>query len=164
MARLFLVSYAPLSLMFAARLAPHWVALAFSLLAGWGTMEAWVLGRRARSGSSFDAHITKIEDQSSAVAGYLATYLLPFLGTLPERSGDWIAFVIYFCVAFLVFARSDLALINPTLYLFGWRVQRAETNSRSFILLSRRWVDDGDHLRVRRIMGDVLIEARIVAP
>lgn len=158
MVRLFAVSYAPLSLIFAVRLAPDWYWTApFVALAAWGVLDAWLLSRWPRSGGSYVTKIDDVQDQSSAVSGYLATYLLPFLGNLPTRAGDVIAYVIYFSVAFTIFARSDLALINPTLYLLGWRVQRVETTGKAYLLLTRESVNEGDRITVHRFMGDVLI-------
>jgi hypothetical protein len=162
--RLFIASYAPLSLMFAVRLIPNWYWTAtFTLLAGWGVLDAWMLGRWPRAGGAFKAKITEVEDQSAAVSGYLATYLLPFLGNLPEKPGDAIAYAIYFVVAFMVFARSDLALINPTLYLLRWRVQRVEYDGRAYLLLSRQPVNKGDWIMAYRHLGDVLVMTRSVA-
>jgi membrane protein implicated in regulation of membrane protease activity len=164
MIRLFVVSYAPLSLIFAVRLAPNWYWTAgFSVLAGWGVLDAWLLGRWPRSGGSYTAKIDDVQDQSTAVSGYLATYLLPFLGNLPAKPGDVIAYVIYFLVAFAIFARSDLALINPTLYLLRWRVHRVETEGKAFLLLTREPVNEGDRVTVHRFMGDVLIKSRDMA-
>jgi hypothetical protein len=164
MVRLFIVSYAPLWVMFAVRLAPNWYWIsAFAVLAVWGLLEAWMLGRRPLSGAAYRTEISKVQDQSTAVSGYLATYLLPFLGNLPAKPGDAIAYAIYFFVAFVVFARSDLALINPTLYLLRWRVQRVEADGKAYLLLSRQPVSEGDWITVHRFMGDVLVMTRSVA-
>lgn len=160
MIRLFVVSYAPLSLIFAVRLAPNWYwTIGFAVLAGWGLLDAWLLSRWPRSGASYTTKIDNVQDQSAAVSGYLATYLLPFLGNLPAKAGDAIAYVIYFFVAFAVFARSDLALINPTLYLLRWQVQRVETDGKAYLLLTRDAVNEGDRITVHRFMGDVLVRA-----
>ena len=51
--------------------------------------------------------------------------MLPLIGVTASGLGDWLSYVVYFAVAFLIFIRSDLALVNPTLYLYGWRVYGA---------------------------------------
>jgi hypothetical protein len=53
------------------------------------------------------------------VAAYIATYLLPFIGFEVTGWRGLAALAIYFVVLFVVFMRSDLALVNPTLYLTG---------------------------------------------
>ncbi len=67
--------------------------------------------------------VTDPRDQGSAAATYLATYLLPLLN--PE-GGGWrltAAYAIYLLTLYVVFVRSDnLLVINPTLYVFGFRV------------------------------------------
>lgn len=155
--RLFFVSYAPLSAIYAARLSPHWLwTVGFGGLAAWGVLDGWLLVNSAKDRPRYKTRITRVEDQGGAVAGYLATYLLPFLGTLPSGLGDAVAHVIYFGIAFVVFTRSDLALINPTLYLLGWTVHRVTADERPVLLLTRRGVRTGD-VEVQRLLGDVLI-------
>lgn len=151
------MSYAPLSAIYAARLSAHWPCMvAFGGLAGWGILDGWLLVRSSKGRPRYKAQITRVEDQGSAVAGYLATYLLPFLGSLPSGTGDAVAYVIYFAIAFVIFTKSDLALINPTLYVLGWTVHRVTADGRSGLLLSRHEVRIGD-VEVQRLLGDVLV-------
>ncbi len=62
-------------------------------------------------------------EQGAAVAGYLTSYLLPLLSI---GSGGWrvtAAYAVYIGVLYLVYVRTEsLVLINPTLYLFGYRI------------------------------------------
>src|SRR5262249_27312834 len=75
--------------------------------------------------------VTDPRDQGGAVAGYLATYLLPLVDT---GGGGWrvtTAYVIYFVTLYLVFIRSDtLVLINPTLYVLNFRIYDVELATR----------------------------------
>lgn len=66
--------------------------------------------------------IKTISDEGGQVAGYLATYLLPFL-VLPSPSPtDLVAYALFLIIAGVVTVRSNLTFINPTLYLFGYRL------------------------------------------
>jgi hypothetical protein len=131
--RLFFVSYAPLWLMVALRALPKgldlrplpWTSIAFGLLFAWSVLDGIRLVGGSRRLGSITRSFVEIEDQGGAVGAYLATYLLPFLGVTPTRLGDWLAYGVYFIVAVVIFVRTDLALVNPTLYLLGWRVVAA---------------------------------------
>jgi hypothetical protein len=68
---------------------------------------------------------SEIRDEGPAVAGYLATYLVPLLAEAPTRPGLWLAYGLYLGMAVILFVRTDLALVNPTLYLLRWRVVSA---------------------------------------
>jgi hypothetical protein len=82
--------------------------------------------------------VASIDDASGEVAGYLATYLLPFV-TVPSPSvDDLIGYCILAVVVTLIFIRSELARINPTLYLFGWRVVSINTGETVYYLVCRR--------------------------
>jgi hypothetical protein len=156
--RLFAVSYAPLAAIFAARFAPRWGwTIGFGLLGLWGVLDGWRLVRGVRARPGYRAAIERVEDQGNAVSGYLATYLLPFLGTLPNGVGDAVAYVIYFITALIIYAKSDLALINPTLYVLGWRVLKVTADGRPVLLVAKTDVRPGDRIDVRRFPGDVLV-------
>jgi hypothetical protein len=132
--RLFLVSYVPLWLMLAFRAAPssdwRWdsrtaAVIAFGVLAGYGFIDAVRLIRGSRKTSPQSLIFGEVDDQGGNAAGYLATYLLPFIGLVPQDWGDWSAYVLYFLVAMIVFIRTDLTFVNPTLYILGHRVVSA---------------------------------------
>lgn len=130
--RLFLSSYAPFFAILAARTAPGigdrdqplWpflVSLAFTAV-GFG--DGWWLIRAATRRSAIRVIPLHVEEQGAAVAGYMPTYLLPFIGLAPNTVGAWIGYGIYIVVIFVVFLGSDFALVNPTLYVLGYRVAR----------------------------------------
>jgi hypothetical protein len=77
----------------------------------------------ARRAGSVRWTVSDPTDQGAAVAGYLASYLLPLLSI---QSGGWrvtATYAVYFGVLYLVYVRTEsLILINPTLYLFGYRI------------------------------------------
>jgi hypothetical protein len=157
-ARLFVVSYAPLAAIFAARAAPHWLwsgILAAVTIVGF--VDGFRLVRGTARKSSHFVTVETVEDQGNAVSGYLATYLLPFLGTMPSSIGDGVAYGFYFATAFVVYAKSNLALVNPTLYVLGWRIYRATLHGRSTLLVTRRLVRSGDSVTVTRLL-DIYVE------
>ena len=106
--------------------------------------------------------VSDTNEQSAAVAGYLATYLLPLLAV---GTGGWrltAAYSIYLLVLWVVYVRSDqLVLINPTLYLFRFRIYDAQVRVDSdpprmqrVLLLSRLQITDGARIRTKPLGGD----------
>ncbi|WP_436851560.1 hypothetical protein [Nocardiopsis dassonvillei] len=157
-ANLFLVSYTALSLIFAVRTWPNKFSfLAFALAGAWGIFSAWQMMRTARKRPKIRAKVEMMEDQGGAVAGYLATYLLPFLGGMPSKWNDWVAYAIYFIVAFVIFSKSNLGLINPTLYALGWRVYSAKIKGEKFILISPHELRGDATVSGSRLRGRVLV-------
>lgn len=151
---LFVVSYAPLSLMLALRSLPEswewggrpaWGAWVFGLLGAGGLLLGAAIVRGSQRKSGVRRHFATVRDEGGAVGGYLATYLLPLLAVTPANIGDWLAYGLYGVVAFVVFVRTDLALVNPTLYLFGWRVVSAApaNGSEAVVVICKR----PEHLR-----------------
>ena len=78
-----------------------------------------------------------MKDASGEVVGYLATYLFPFVTVPSPSAGDLIGYGILALVVLAIFLRSELVQINPTLYLFGWRVASITVNESDRYLVCR---------------------------
>ncbi len=155
--RLFLISYAPLAAILAVTHSerlwppqdhlPFWIA---ALIAGWGLADAYRLPRGLQAKSNRSVTLSDIHDEGAAVAAYIATYLLPFLGFEITEWRDGVAVGLYVLVLFVVFLQTDLGLVNPTLYLAGWKVLSGTWAARRvLILLPRRCsITDGTEINV----------------
>ena len=139
--RLFLVAFAPLALILAIqasydwrsceiRMYVFWLAAAWAV---WGFLDAWRLPRGALRKGSVQVRFYDIQDQSGAIAAYLATFLLPFVGFEFSTIQEVLGVLVFLLVVWAIFIQSDLAAINPTLYVFGFRVVRARVRSRAEI-------------------------------
>jgi hypothetical protein len=140
------------------------VAFAFCVMAA--VMVAVIL-YSARLVGRLHFSVVDVQDQGSAVAGYLATYLLPLLAL---GQGGWrliAAYAIYLITVYVVFVRSEnLVLVNPTLYLIGFRVFGAELdaadrrNRRRVILLTKDRLGKEAELAVR-VLGEDSYVAKV---
>lgn len=103
-----------------------WVTATLAVV---GFIDAWRLPRGALRKGSIKREFYDIQDPSGAIAAYLATYLLPFMSLEIGTVRDVISIGVFFLVVLAIFLNSDLAAINPTLYVLGWRVVRARVRS-----------------------------------
>lgn len=127
-----------------------------------GLMIVALLLYNARRVGAVRWTVSDPREQGAAVAGYLATYLLPLLA-IP--AGGWrvpAAYAIYLAVLYVVFVKSEsLVLINPTLYLFGYRIYDVETTvstqpptRRRVLLLTKLRIDSETEVSVLPLGGD----------
>ena len=107
-----------------------WLAASWAV---WGFIDARRLPRGALRKGSVQAEFYDIQDQSGAIAAYLATFLLPFVGFELSTIQEVLGMLVFFLVVWAIFIQSDLAAINPTLYVFGFRIVRASVRSRGEI-------------------------------
>ena len=98
-------------------------------------MDAYRLPRGALRKGHQRAYLEDVVDEGGQVAAYLATYLLPFLGYDLIGWRESLSLGLYFGVLLVVFLRSDLALVNPALYLTGWRVASANRGGTRVLVL-----------------------------
>jgi hypothetical protein len=160
--RLFGVSYAPLFGLLALRFdgTRLRLALAAAAIAFFADGVRIAVAVPKRVGAS-PFTVTVVSDRGDQVAGYLATYLLPFLVVPSPRGVDLVAYGIFLVIACVVTVRSNLTHVNPTLYLLGYRLvglTTAEGFSGSAIV--RQDLQVGNVLHATHLGHDVLVEAR----
>lgn len=153
--RLFLSSYSCLFAILAVRWADHWAAhpylvVAAAVLAAFGLGALHGLTSASAEDSSRDyIHIVTTSDAGADVAGYLASYLLPFVTTAFPGPWDLVSYSLFIAIVGLIYVRSDMVQINPTLYILHYRVARVTahtTNGPVFsgFVIAKRQLDPGD--------------------
>jgi hypothetical protein len=126
---LFLSSFSPLFLILALRFENPVLRLVSLVAAVVGLGSAWfILGaERGKGAGSFE--VKTIEDKGPEVAGYLASYLLPFVALDEPGAALAAGYLIFLVVAAMVYVQSDMVQINPVFYLLGRRVQKVTTSA-----------------------------------
>lgn len=161
-ARLFVSSYAALFLLLALRFDDRVLRLVTLSLGMIGLLDGvrLVLWQPRHVGKS-PYKIIEVRDHGSQVAGYLVTYLLPFLPVSDPSVSDVVAYALFLAIVGLIFVRSDMAEINPTLYLLGRRVLQVRTEEGwSGFAVVRDPLAPGDTLHAVRLDQGILVEVR----
>ena len=151
---LFLSSYAPLFVILAVRfqgtvlrgICAGLAAIGFAYLA----VVVWVVPRAVQQRVY---PVDAVQDASGQVAGYLATYIVPFVTVPSPSTADVIGYCIFAVVVLVIFMRSDLAQINPALYLLGRRVASITTGQRSYYVVCRRLPRPPTRIEAARVAG-----------
>ena len=123
---LFFSSYTPLFLLLVLRSIQHsrTVAIASAVSAALGLLGTFALLRAARSKGTADYKLLEVENRDSDVAAYAATYLLPFLVVFGGRWQDIASLAAFVVILGVIYVRSRLIYVNPTLALLGFRLWR----------------------------------------
>jgi hypothetical protein len=152
--QLLLSAYAPLFAILAIRFQGTTLKWVCGVLAGVGVAHLIVVLAIAPHLSAARPYpVADVDDVSGEVAGFLVAYLLPFV-TIPSPSVDDImGYIIFATVVAAIFIRSNLAQINPTLYLIGWRVASVQVNGCSRYLVCRRIPRAPTTIRCRSYAG-----------
>lgn len=168
---LFLSSYSPVLAIMALKSygisCPIFIfSLLFLTAAVVGIALFWMIAKRH---TPFKAKVLDVESRDADLAGYLVAYLLPFLGVIATGWRDVLALALFFAFVGIVYVNSRMIYINPILALFGYHLyeikattaQGGNTPDRiasQFLVTKHTWVRPEDHLTVRRVMADALIE------
>jgi hypothetical protein len=157
-ARLFLSSYAPLFGILAVRfdgLALRLVCLGLFIVGAGDTLHITRAAKSARE--PYEITMESSEDTGGEVSGYLASYLLPFV-TIPSPGWrDLVAYALFLLIALVVYVRSNLVRVNPTLCLFGYRVLKIQYNAgKQQYLITRIEPDNGETVGVVDVAGVML--------
>jgi hypothetical protein len=119
---LFWCSYAPLFAIFAIRFQTRGLEVGCGLLSVGGVAAGVAVLGRYRKVSARSWTVRDAQDRGSEVAGYLASYLLPLIAVAQPGWRDVLAYLLFLAIVAVLYVRSGLIQINPTLYLLGWRL------------------------------------------
>lgn len=159
--RLFLGSYVLLFVLLSIRFTTQWLEVTCGALAAVGLADmVWIVFGVARRSSAEPIRVASVADAGSEVAGYLATYLLPFLTVAEPSWRDVLAYSIFLAVTGLIYVRSEMTQVNPTLYILGRRVLHISTDGGwdGHVVVRSLAVATGDLLRVVSLNPAVRVE------
>jgi hypothetical protein len=145
-------AYAPVAIIIAARALPAcagWVALGVGIigLAAWIAFLIWLPARQPR-----DTPVSEVEPIDGEVGAYIVSILLPLVAAGNPDFGDLVAYGL--CGALILFVAyvSNLALVNPLIYFFGYRPARATVDGeRTIVLIKQSATVDRDVTVVRAV-------------
>ena len=155
---LFLCSYAVLFAILAIRFTRSSLIVGCAVLAGLGIAGGIAVLVRFGSVAQSTWTVRTVEDRGGEVAGYLATYLLPFVAVADPGWRDVLGYGLFIVIVAVIYLRSALVQINPTLYLFGWRLLAVDIGEGwSGYVLARRPLARGQELRAVRMTGRLFV-------
>jgi hypothetical protein len=157
-ARLFLSSYAPLFGILAISFDGLALRLVCLGLFATGMADTWHITRLAKTETQdYEITVQSTEDTGAEVSGYLASYLLPFVTVASPGWRELLAYSLFLLVAFVIYVRSNLVRVNPTLYLFGYRVLKiVYGEGKQQYLVTRTQPEGGEPMNVVDVAGVML--------
>jgi hypothetical protein len=150
---LYLASYAPLFLIFALRAydTSLIVAILFALVALAALVVMAVVFLLPRGHTYLDVEQVRSRDEETMA--YVLTYVVPFLGIDVSRVADLAAFALFLIVVGVLYVHTRLLYVNPVLTVLGYRLYRATSGGREWLLVSKGMEPRDGRLDVYRI-GD----------
>lgn len=103
-------------------------------------------------------HVRSVQDTGAAVAGYVATYLLPF-ATVNEPTGrDLLGYGVFFLVVGVLYSRSSLLGVNPLVYLTPWQIYEVQTTAgRTLLVLARSKPTVGEPITASAAVASIVM-------
>ncbi len=157
---LLFAAYAPIGLIVGARTIPSWpgfIAATIGVVgvASWLWFLRWLPDRQPRT-----AEVSDIELIDTEVTGYIVSLLLPLVAAGQPTPGDLVAYGLCAVLILFVAFMSNLAAVNPFIYLFGYRVARATVEGRPSVVLVGDSADAAGDVTLVRAIGVMLITGK----
>jgi hypothetical protein len=157
--RLFVSSFSPLFGILAIRFRSPRLQIACGLLAAFGVITLAMLLKQAARISTDPHRLETVADRGPEVAGYLATYLLPFVTVAHPSARDVVAYAAFLLIVGIVYVRSDMLQVNPLLYVLRYRVWAVRTTDGwDGYLVSRGRPKPGDVVLASRLQNTLAFE------
>ena len=108
-----------------------------------------------------DFRVVTVDAGADLNAGFLATYLLPFVTTDTPSRNSLIAYGIFTWIVGLIFTRGSLGRVNPLLYILGFDIADVTTSEGAFSLVTRHLPEPGDTIKATRLLrGNILLHLK----
>lgn len=160
---MFMSSYAVLFALAGVRLDAGPAKACAFLAAGYGVLVAlfavFIVPRTY--GSDPPKRVVTVEDRGGDVAGYLVAYILPFVMAPSPSPADLAAYLLFLLVVGVIYSRSSLLYLNPTLYLLWKRVVAVKFDSRArqwTVVITGRQIRQDDLISIKRLSGSLAVE------
>jgi hypothetical protein len=99
-------------------------ALGCALISGVALIiTQWVI-RRVKL--RFKAKVVEVKSIPNDLINYVFPYVVSFMGLSFEDSGKMLGFVVFLGVLFAITYRSGQIVMNPFLFIFGWKIYEAK--------------------------------------
>jgi hypothetical protein len=158
---LFVSSYSPLFALTAIRLDPSTLQTVLYWTAAGGAGGLFAVFAAARQIQPRRREFVAVEDRGVDVAGYLATYLVPFLTVSKPTGRDVVAYACFLALVGVVYVRSTLIGVNPLMYLFCFRLFAVkDTHGQLQLLISRNPPPRSALIPVRRVLPGLLVHLK----
>jgi hypothetical protein len=158
---LFVSSYSPLFALTAIRLDPSTLQTVLYWMAVGGAGGLFAVFAAARRIQPRRREFVAVEDRGVDVAGYLATYLVPFLTVSKPTGRDVIAYACFLALVGVVYVRSTLIGVNPLMYLICFRLFAVkDEHGQLHLLISRNPPPPSALIPVRRVLPGLMVHLK----
>jgi hypothetical protein len=167
---LFLNSYLPLFALIGIRSIDRSCTIArmCAVLAGLAIGGTALFLYAAYRRNTITVEVVEVESRDTDVAAYAATYLLPFVTVFTGKWQDVASLAGFIAVLGVIYVRSRLIYINPTLALLGFQLSRViyrspgvttETRWPRYVLARRHVIRPNDTIKAHEVSPDLLVLA-----
>jgi hypothetical protein len=157
--RFFVSSYAILFAILAIRFRQPWLEWVCAGICVFGVATLLLFLHATKKIPPEPMHLDRVSDRGAEVAGYVASYLLPFVTVSEPSPRDLAAYALFLIVVGVVYVRSDMIQINPLLYLLRYQVAAVETSDRwNGYLISRQRPRPDTTVLASRLANTVALE------
>lgn len=106
--------------------------------------------------------VLEFRKPGAEVMGYIASYLLPFLGFSLDSRRHLAVLAAYLVILGFVYVTTDMIRVNPTMSLLGYGLYEADLKEYGSVwLVARRSIRRGDQIRVAPVSHDLVIQTKI---
>jgi len=163
--QLFISSYALLFVLLGLRFQAMPLRIGCFVIGALGIIVLLAIVRGIGRAEPEKRRIERVDDRGADVAGYLVTYLLPFLVVTEPGIGDIAAYVLFIVIVGVIYVRSGMIYVNPLLYMLGYRLFSVTVSpGLDAMLIDKQLPTIGRDLWVARVRSSVFMRGAPPAP
>jgi len=116
----------------------NWKALFFLILILLGLLSYEVFKKNSNYGKKRTKKFQDVTPANFDHLTFLSTYILPLITFNLSEIRDFIVLLFLLLMIGIIYIKSNLYYLNPTLLLFGYKIYKAYIDEKSVILITKK--------------------------
>ncbi len=123
----------------------NWQVVFFIFLISLALLSYVVFQKNSEYGVKGRKKFTDITPADFDHLTFLSTYIIPLITFNLNESRSFIVVIVLLLMIGVIYLKSNLYYLNPTLLLFGYRIYKAKSNTKSVVLIAKNTIPEMEY-------------------
>jgi len=122
--------------------ASNWQVIFFIFLIILSLLSYAIFQNDSRYGNKIATKFTGVTSSNFDHLTFLSTYIIPLITFNLNEPRSFLVVVILLLMIGMIYVKSNLYYLNPTLLLFGYKIYRAKKDQEEVVLIAKRNISE----------------------
>ena len=136
----------------------NWQVVFFIFLIALSLLSYAIFKNDSKYGNKMATKFTGVTSSNFDHLTFLSTYIIPLITFNLNEPRSFLVVVILLLMIGMIYVKSNLYYLNPTLLLFGYKIYKASHDQEEVILIAKRNISEmSDELQYKNLENNIYL-------